>query len=79
VGYDRLPHEIRDRADKQFSLLKSDPRHRSLQFKNVVVRGGLELWSARVSLRYRALAIKEPGDYVWFWIREHREYELLIQ
>ncbi len=73
MGYDRLPHEIRDRADKQFLLLKSDPRHRSLQFKKVVMRGGLELWSARVSLQYRALATREPGDYVWFWIGEHGE------
>jgi hypothetical protein len=76
--YRKLPAEIRHRADKQFSLLKANPQHRSLQFKKVVERGGMELWSARVSLNYRALAIKEPRDYVWFWIGEHKIYDFLI-
>jgi len=35
--YERLPVEIRVRADKQFALLKSNPEHPSLQFKKVGV------------------------------------------
>jgi hypothetical protein len=31
--YDTLPQNIQDQADKNFELLKSDPRHPSLHFK----------------------------------------------
>jgi hypothetical protein len=48
-------------ADKNFALLKSDPRHPSLQFKKVG-----RFWSVRVGLRYRALAAEANGDLVWF-------------
>jgi hypothetical protein len=33
--YLALPQEMRARADKQFSLLKANPQHPSLQFKKV--------------------------------------------
>lgn len=71
-GYGALLADIRDRADKQFALLRANPRHPSLQFKNLTERGGQELWSARVTLKYRALAVKLDDDYVWFWIGERR-------
>jgi hypothetical protein len=34
-SYEALPAGIREIADKSFALLKSDPRHRSLQLKKV--------------------------------------------
>jgi hypothetical protein len=73
--YRALPADIRDRADRQFALLRANPRHPSLQFKKLTERGGRELWSARVTLKYRALAVKLDDDYVWFWIGEHDAYE----
>jgi mRNA-degrading endonuclease RelE of RelBE toxin-antitoxin system len=76
--YRALPEEIRIRADKQFSLLKANPQHPSLQFKKVGERNGRETWSVRVSLNYRALAIKRPDGYLWFWIGDHEAYDLLI-
>ncbi len=76
--YLSLPAEIRSRRDKQFSLLKANPQHPSLQFKKVGDRRGSEIWSARVTLSYRALAINRPDGYLWFWIGDHRAYELLI-
>lgn len=60
--YFALPHEIRARADKRFSLLKADPRHPSLQFKKVGERRGQAIWSARITLSYRALAINVRTD-----------------
>lgn len=77
--YRALPEDIRARADKQFSLLKGDPNHGSLQFKKIGIREGKEIWSVRVTLKYRALAFKESNDYVWFWIGEHNVYRSLIQ
>jgi len=49
-----------------------------LQFKKVGERQGVEIWSARVTLSYRALAIKRADGYLWFWIGTHETYEVLI-
>jgi len=77
-AYAGLPEEIRRRADKQFALLKSNPQHTSLQFKKIGDRHGQEIWSARVSLKHRALAIKREDGYLWFWICGHETYDSLI-
>jgi hypothetical protein len=76
--YGALPSEIRARADKQFGLLKANPQHPSLQFKKLGELNGQEIWSARVTLKYRALAVKLPDEYVWFWIGEHDVYDAFI-
>ena len=76
--YQALPVEIRSRADKQFLLLKANPGHPSLQFKKLGESRGEELWSARVTLNYRALAIKRHDGYLWFWVGSHETYESLI-
>jgi hypothetical protein len=64
--------------DKQFSLLKANLQHPSLQFKNVGERHGQEIWSARITLSYRALVIKREDGYLWFWIGDHKAYDKLI-
>ncbi len=76
--YQALSQEVRDRADKQFSLLKANSQHPSLQFKRVGERHGQEMWSARITLNHRALAIKRADGYLWFWIGDHKAYETLI-
>jgi len=68
-----LPHTVRKLADANFELLKSDPRHPSLQFKKVG-----RYWSVRVGLRYRALATVMDGGYLWFWIGSHADQDRLI-
>jgi hypothetical protein len=73
-AYDALPDDVRSLADKSYALLKSDPRHPSLQFKKIG-----ELWSVRASLNYRALAIEHDGGFAWIWIGRHDEYERLIR
>ncbi len=77
-SYDALPEEIRGRADKQFELLKANPQHPSLRLKKIGDREGHEVWSARITLKYRALAIKLPEEFLWFWIGEHGVYDELI-
>jgi hypothetical protein len=76
--YRALPQEVRNRADKQFSSLKANSQHPSLQFKSVGERHSEEIWSARVTLNHRALAIKRADGYLWFWIGDHKTYEALI-
>ena len=71
--YGRLPVEIRDLADKNYELLKANPRHPSLQLKRIE-----ELWSVRVGRHYRALGIDVPGGIQWIWIGSHADYEKLL-
>jgi hypothetical protein len=73
--YDALPPEIRERADKQFASLKVDLHHPSLRLKKIGERNGQEIWSARITLKYRALAIRLPEEFLWFWIGEHDAYD----
>jgi hypothetical protein len=63
--YHALQPHIRSSADKQFSLLKGNPQHRSLQFKNIGDRRGKEIYSARVTLSHRALALKKALRFLW--------------
>ena len=69
----QLPPEIQRLADRSFELLKRDARHPSLHFKKVG-----RFWSARVGIHYRAVAVQEGDDLVWFWIGRHDEYELIV-
>ncbi len=73
ASYQRLPTEIQELADKNFRLLEQNPNHPSLQFKKLG-----KLWSARVGLHYRALAVEVEGDFTWVWIGTHGEYDKLI-
>jgi hypothetical protein len=68
-AYNRLPQNTRLLADKNYALLKENPRHPSLQFKKVG-----RLWSVRVGLGYRALAVEAHDGLIWFWIGSHAEY-----
>jgi hypothetical protein len=78
LSYSALPLRIKSLADKQFLLLKRNPAHPSLQFKKIGERRGLEIWSARVTLAYRALAIKLPDKFLWIWIGDHESYDRRI-
>jgi len=71
--YRRLPAEVRALADKNFAMLKANPRHPSLRLKKVGV-----LWSARVGLHYRALAKERTEGLLWYWIGTHAEYDALL-
>jgi hypothetical protein len=71
--YRQLTPENRELADGCFQLLRADPRHPSLRLKKVG-----EFWSARVGLRFRALASDRAEGLVWFWIGGHDRYEQLI-
>ncbi len=72
--YNALPVAVQRLADANFELLKSDPRHPSLQLKKVG-----RFWSVRVGLHYRSLAVEANKDLVWFWIGHHADYDRLIR
>jgi hypothetical protein len=68
--YRQLPEAIRDMADKNFQLLKVNPRHPSIRLKKVGT-----VWSARIGLRYRALGEDHPDGILWYWIGAHATYD----
>jgi mRNA-degrading endonuclease RelE of RelBE toxin-antitoxin system len=72
--YNRLPASIQDLADKQYQLLKSNPRHSSLRLKKVG-----KYWSVRVGIHYRAAAVQIDEGLLWFWIGRHAEYDDLVK
>ena len=72
-GYNSLPQHIRDLADRNFQLLKENPSHPSLRFRDMG-----RFRSARVGRAYRALAVEVEDGYLWFWIGNHDEYERII-
>jgi hypothetical protein len=72
--YRSLPNEVRDLADKNLRLLQRNPRHPSLQFKKVG-----NVWSARVGLAHRALAVEDGEDFLWVWIGSHDDYDRMIR
>lgn len=59
--YKALPKDVRDLADKNFRLLKSDSKHPSLHFKQIG-----NLWSARVGKHYRTPGLDKKEGIVWF-------------
>ena len=71
--YEALPKDVRRLADRNFEILKRDPRHPSLHFK----KAG-RFWSARIGIHFRAVAVQEGEDLVWFRIGHHSEYDRLL-
>lgn len=73
TAYRALLEDARALADKNFALLKENPRHSSLHLKRIG-----ELWSARVGNHYRALGLEAPDGIQWFWIGTHADYDKMI-
>ena len=65
--YSQLQLETRQTADKNFAILKQNPMHPSLHFKHI----RNSVWSARVGINHRALAVKSIDRFQWFWIGPH--------
>ncbi|WP_352570484.1 MULTISPECIES: hypothetical protein [Mesorhizobium] len=36
-------------------------------------------WSARVDENYRAVAIRNNEDVIWFWVGTHADYDHLLK
>ena len=54
-------------------LFRDDPWHRSLRLKKL--RGYDDVWSARITGDYRAVAIRRGNDWEWLWIGTHAEFD----
>ena len=72
--FEDLPESVQLTARRNFDFLKANPRHPSLHFRNVG-----RYWSARVGASYRAVAVLDGDDFVWFWIGSHAEYDRVVR
>jgi hypothetical protein len=72
--FENLPEPVQKVSKKNFELLKTNPMHPSLHFKKVG-----KLWSVRVGINHRALAVEDGDDFIWVWIGTHSEYERMIK
>lgn len=76
-AYADLPGHIRRRARGAYRFFRDNPHHPSLRFKQIHTTR--PIYSARVGLGYRALAVLEGDVAVWFWIGTHADYDRLLR
>jgi len=72
-----LPDAIRRQAREAYQQFKRDPHYPSLQFK--CIHAVKPIYSARITIDYRAVGILSGDEIVWFWIGSHADYDKLIQ
>lgn len=75
-AYTALPERVRQQAREAYRTFARDPQHPSLRLKPV--HPTRPVYSARVGLGHRALAVREGDVWVWFWIGSHAEYDRLL-
>ena len=75
-AYAELPERVRLQAREAYRTFVRDPQHPSLRLKPV--HSTRPVYSARVGLGYRALAVREGEVWIWFWIGSHAEYDRLL-
>lgn len=75
-GFTELPSSAQKKALQAYRLWKVNPRHPGLHFKRI---HALEaIYSVRIGLHYRAIALVEEDTAIWFWIGSHSDYDNLI-
>lgn len=74
--YAQLPRAVREQARRSYRLWRDNPSHPGVQFKQV--HASEPLYSARVGIGWRALALRDGDATSWFWIGSHAEYDRLI-
>ena len=71
--FSALPLDIQRDAKRAYRLFLDNPAHPGLQFKKL--EGEDNIYSVRIGLEYRALAVMKKDGIVWYWIGSHSEYD----
>lgn len=72
-----LPAEVQAAADKAYALWQANPAQPSLDFKQV--HASEPIFSARITLGWRAVGSRKPDRMVWFWVGSHNDYDRLLR
>ena len=73
----KLPVAVQRQARQAYRLFRDNPAHPGLHFKQV--HSDPPTYSARVGIGYRAVALLDGDEVVWFWIGTHSEYDKFLQ
>ena len=71
-----LPADVQRDAKRAYRLYQANPGHPGLHFKKL--EGEEQIYSARIGLDYRALAVINNDSVVWYWIGSHADYDRLV-
>ena len=74
--FSHLPLGVQRQAQRAYRLFQGNPAHPGLQFKKL--QGEENIYSVRIGLEYRALAVMKKDKIVWYWIGSHAEYDRLV-
>jgi hypothetical protein len=69
----KLPAEIKRAATRAYGSFCDNPAHPSLHLERL--RADTQAWSVRVTLKYRAVAIRSGDNWTWIWIGEHDDFD----
>ena len=64
--FQRLPPDIQKQAQRSYRLWKKNPQYAGLDYKRVSQT--IPLYSVRIGLHWRALALKDGDTVDWFWL-----------
>lgn len=76
-GFRELPEHVQRAARRAYARFAQYPEYPSLQFKQV--HATRPIYSARISLGYRALGVINGDDIIWFWVGTHADYDQLLR
>ena len=69
-----LPADIQKQGREAYRLFQQNPHHPSLRFKQIVSK----IYSARITLDYRAVGTRDGDEIVWFWVGSHGDYDKIV-
>jgi mRNA-degrading endonuclease RelE of RelBE toxin-antitoxin system len=75
-AFEKLPASIQQQAREAFARFLQNPYHPSLHYRRV--HSTQPIYSARISLNYRAVGVLEGDTMIWFWIGSHEDYNNLL-
>ncbi len=75
-AYEQLPAETKAEARRAYARFVSDPSHPSLRFKKLA--GYIDVWSVRISAKYRAIGQRQGSEIIWVWIGSHNDFDKLF-
>jgi hypothetical protein len=74
--YGSLPVDVQRQAREAYKVFSDNSQHPGLRFKRV--HPTQPIYSARVSVRHRAIGVLERDTIIWFWIGDHDAYLRLL-
>jgi len=75
-AYHGLDSIVRKDARQAYKLFESYPEPPSLRFKKL--SGTKDIWSVRISAKYRAVGRRNGEEIHWFWVGSHNDFDNLF-